>query len=185
MLIATAVVLLLALTLLGAPMLLPALACEATDGIDAVQRTMAYVAARPLQYGAYVLILCVQAAITTALLIMLAVLVSETARAAATAWTPTSVDPGRVLEGSSASLRAMNAGILFWLNVPLLLVGGYVTSFVHTGGTVLYLAMRRVCDGQDVDDVWMPGSIPGLRDPEMDRRPSGAGAAGEGGDDDE
>jgi hypothetical protein len=43
--------------------------------------------------------------------------------------------------------------------------------------------MRRVCDGQDVDDVWMPGSIPGLRDPEMDRRPTGA--AGEGGDDDE
>lgn len=184
MLIATAVVLLLALTLLGAPMLLPSLACEATDGIDAVQRTMAYVAARPLQYGAYVLILCVQAAITTALLIMLAVLVSETARATATAWTPPSVDPGQVVEGSNASLRAMNAGVLFWLNLPLLMVGGYVASFVHTGGTVLYLAMRRVCDGQDVDDVWMPGSVPGLRDPQMDRR-GGAAGRGEGGDDDE
>ncbi len=183
MLIATAVVLLLALSLLGAPMLLPALACEATDGIDSVQRTIAYVACRPLQYGAYVLILCVQAAITTGLLIMLAVLVSETARATATAWTPASVDPGRVAGAASASVRAMNASVLFWLDLPMLLVGGYIASFVHTGGTVLYLSMRRVCDGQDVDDVWMPGSVPGLRDPDLDRRPARAGTAE--GDDDE
>lgn len=184
MLIATAAVLLLALTLLGAPMLLPALACEATDGIDSVQRTIAYVACRPLQYGVYVLILCLQAAITTALLIMLAVLVSETARATATAWTPDSVDPGRIAPGAGASLRTMGAAVGFWLDLPMVLVGGYVASFVHTGGTMLYLAMRRVCDGQDVDDVWMPGSVPGLRDPELDRRPA-RGASAEGGDDDE
>jgi hypothetical protein len=195
LLLATAGVLVIALSLLGAPMLLPALACEGSDAIDAVQRVMAYVSARPVQYLAYVLVLCLQAAITTGMLIVLAVLVSEAAGSAATAWTPAAVDPGRIWStspgsGPSGSLRAMDAGIRFWLGIPMLLVGGYVVSFVHTGGTMLYLAMRRVCDGQDVDDIWMPGAILGLQEPAGDARSeamsggsSGASSSASGGAD--
>jgi hypothetical protein len=38
----------------------------------------------------------------------------------------------------------------------MLMVVAVIVSFVHASGALLYLAMRRVCDGQDQTDVWDP-----------------------------
>jgi hypothetical protein len=50
------------------------------------------------------------------------------------------------------------AGMLmgWWAKVAMLMLVALVVSLVHAGGTMLYLAMRQVCDGQDVTDVWDP-----------------------------
>jgi hypothetical protein len=42
-------------------------------------------------------------------------------------------------------------------------------SFWFSSGTVLYLLMRQVCDGQDTGELWTPGLIAGTHvTPEAD-----------------
>ena len=38
---------------------------------------------------------------------------------------------------------------------------GVMISYVWTAFTLLYLAMRRVCDGQDMNEIWTERMIPG------------------------
>jgi len=57
LLIGLLVVLMAAGLILGAPMLIPAVACEGTDAIDANQRALAYVYGRPIRYIGYLFVL--------------------------------------------------------------------------------------------------------------------------------
>jgi len=174
-----AAVLMVVSYLLAMPMLVPAVACEGTDAIDAVQRAHAYVFARPLRVGLYVLVLVVELVVVTLLLAAIAHATVAFATWCTTAWLSPEMQSllreqaatGTAAVGETVSWSARSTGSMvgFWAQIPGLLVAAFVTSFWFSGGTVLYLLVRQVCDGQDVGELWMPGMVGGTH--------AGAGAA--------
>lgn len=164
----------------GSPMLVPAVACEGTDAIDAIQRSYAYVLGRPLRLVVYGLLLILLGLVATGLAYFIArstvafaahsvTWFTEDARAASIV----AADPA--LEGTAAAAARI---VAFWTSVALLLAGAYTLSYFYTASTLLYLAMRRVCDGQDMDELWMPGMIEGAMARAMAGRAQAAAAAG-------
>lgn len=175
--IGTIVAVLGAALLLGSPMLVPAMACEGSDAIDSVQRVWAYTLARPGRLAVYLLILLVQLVLALWALGLLA-----GAAESLTAWSTTALLPGETAEAlreaaaggdmptdTKDSVKTAGRILAFWGAIPDLLVGAFAVSFWFSGGTVLYLCMRRVCDGQDVEELWRPHMTPGTVPP-----PSGA-----------
>lgn len=154
--VATAV---LVLTVLGAPMLIASLAVEGGDWIESIQRTFAYVPARPLKYALYLLVLVGLGwvSITVAFAIGGGVLRFTVGGVTALAPEPPSVliDPDRPETGVTAWLLRLGVGL------PMLLAGAYAMSFVFSASSVLYLVVRRAVDGQAMSEVWMPGMLPG------------------------
>jgi hypothetical protein len=160
--------------LLGLPMLVPAVACEGTDAIDAIQRSYAYVTGRPLRLVLYWAVLIVQAAVVTLVLALLAgwVIQLSTWAASLLLREPMHAAVQGLGEGDLPDYGPMSptqAGavhiVAFWVQVPLLLVASFVVSFWFSAGTTLYLLMRQVCDGQDVGELWTPGMVAGTHAP--------------------
>ncbi|MEZ6242355.1 MAG: hypothetical protein R3B57_04865 [Phycisphaerales bacterium] len=178
------------------PMLVPGVACEGTDALDAIQRAFAYVFARPGRLVLYMLILALQGLIVIGLF---SVIVSSiTAFTAASTGAFIGDKPREIIVGGSAGGEPMtfdelieqtreqaeragdDAGtddavadenapakplvtrkwarwlVSLWTGALELLVGGLMISFYFTAGTVLYLVMRQLCDGQDVAELWTP-----------------------------
>jgi hypothetical protein len=157
--------------LLAMPMLVPAVACEGTDAIDGIQRCYAYVTGRPFKLVLYSVILLVQA-------VVVAVVIGALAQAtiSLSLWSSSLFLPdflGAAVQAEANPAASVPSGTLshsaefavrvvsFWVAVPALIVGAYVVSFWFSGGTVLYLLMRQVCDGQDSGELWTPGLIAG------------------------
>lgn len=44
----------------------------------------------------------------------------------------------------------------FWTGALELLLGALLISYFFTGSTLLYLLLRRLCDGQDTAELWVP-----------------------------
>ena len=44
----------------------------------------------------------------------------------------------------------------FWTGALELLLGAFFVSYFFTASTLLYLLLRRMCDGQDTAELWMP-----------------------------
>lgn len=159
LLIGCLIVLLTLCASLGQSMLLPAVSTEGTDAADAVQRCYAYVIGRPGRFIVYGLILLLMGLIAYGVLHWFAGMT----------WQVTSQLVGATLSDESrAQLRAdsqapgMTPAIMRgWAWVLWAFVSGWVVSYIHTAGTLLYLVMRRVCDEQDIREVWMPGLSPG------------------------
>jgi hypothetical protein len=53
----------------------------------------------------------------------------------------------------------------FWETVVVCLVVAYVFSYHFSAATIVYLLMRKASDGQEMDEVWRPGLIPGTLAP--------------------
>lgn len=155
------VVVLVALYLLGWPMLLPAVACEGTDGIDAIQRAFAYVIGRPLRLVLYAAIL-----ILTGLVAWTVVRIAGEATVAVSAWLASAwlgesaatplLDPSAPADGARAAIATM---VRFWSAVVMLIVAAFALSYACCASTCLYLLLRRVNDGQEISELWMPGQI--------------------------
>lgn len=154
----------LGLCLLGSMhMLIPAIACEGTDAIDALQRCVAYALAKPLRLIAYAAILIAQAVVLTIVLHWIVEGAIAVCADAATAWV---AQPGADVFRSAAagadpapegwSPRTTAVLVGFWSSLLRLGVGAFLVSFWFCGGTVQFLLMRRVCDGQDVEELWTP-----------------------------
>lgn len=148
--------LLCAALVLGLPMLAPSLACEGIDAIDSLQRTLAYVARRPVVLLAKLLLL----GVLGAAMLGLAHFVAD---AAVAAIVPTALSTDAARQGlgprepnakpswaQDTSWRLVHA----WGQVPHLLLGGLAVSYFFSGGTLLYLSMRHACDRQDPEELW-------------------------------
>lgn len=180
-------VLLLVGYVFGFPLLIPALACEGTDAIDAIQRTYAYVLGRPVRLIAYTLLslammvalLAVVGGIGSAAITATAVAtttltndtVTEAVRSEVPGLTkpkPISVDS--IILGTAPpaeqdfgkSLNTTKDIIAFWHNVVALLVAGIGVSYFFSSSTVLYLILREINDGQDHTELWTPGRSAGF-----------------------
>jgi hypothetical protein len=146
---------------LALPMIVPALMCEGTDGYDAVQRSYAYIIARPLRLLAHAALLLIMGAVS----IVLVRIVAEGA-IDLTDWAASQLnsDAGvRVLHGHeelTATQPAAHAIIEGWRAVIQTVVAGFAFSYFFAAGTVLYLHARRICDGQGTADIWNPDADP-------------------------
>ncbi|MBL8761848.1 MAG: hypothetical protein JNL50_11165 [Phycisphaerae bacterium] len=160
---AAGLVLLAAGWLLGLPLLVPSVACEGPDPIDAVQRVLAYLVGRPLRLAAYSLVLIAE-------LVILAAVVNAIVHATLdlAAWSLSRFagpEAAAALAGGQDDLagawKSAARIIRFWREAFLGLVPAVVFSFVCAGWTIAYLLVRQLHDGQDRAEIWMPGMIPG------------------------
>ena len=145
----------LMLHVLALPIIVPALSIEGTDAFDAIQRSYAYVIGRPLRYLLYGLILLFLGIISAAVFTMVASGSIEMTDWAATRFTNDAAT--RVLSGTGelgATKGAAHSIIEIWRIIIELITAGFVISLFFTSSTLLYLVVRRVCDGQDINEVW-------------------------------
>ncbi len=162
----------------GTPLILPAIAADNSDAFDAVQRAYAYVFGRTGRTVLYTGTIVLQGAITYWLMLLLLLGAMHFAQASLGAWVNsegrisinglTSAEVAAspewmaVLDGKEPPTGTFTAAYIVRVaKTALLLVAyAYLVSFVATGATVLYLALRRVNDGQDMHEVWMaPGDV--------------------------
>lgn len=148
---------------LGGIMVVPARAAEDSDAIDALQRALAYVVARPLRLVAYLAIALGVSALALGVARGLVVGGWELTVQQAGAWLSESREaalsgvapPGD--DGAPGTLggteRIAHWFVNLWGGVPVVLVSGYAISLFVTAGTRVYLAMREVCDGQDPSEI--------------------------------
>ncbi len=163
---AVAVLLMLGFAL-GNPMLVPAVTCEGTDAIDAAQRAYAYVVGRPLRLLVYMAILFAVLIVGVTLLEILVFRTIEVTRAAAASLAGESAaralsGPGDEVPGAWGWAERI---VTFWTMIPRMLVGAFILSYGACASTILYLLMRKLNDGQDTSEVWMPGMVGGTLAP--------------------
>ncbi len=168
------VVFLLAGYAAGFSLLLPAVACENCDAADAQQRAYAYVLSRPLHLLGYGFVGSVSLAVgfaiaslfsVAALNVTGALMDVTTANAAVEVnygFATFDLSPRRETALPMAMHSRWAAGlVMLWQTVVVCLVAGYVFSHYFTASTTVYMLMRRVCDGQEMDEIWEPGVVPG------------------------
>jgi len=145
----------LMLHVLALPLIIPALSVEGTDSFDAIQRSYAYVIARPLRYVLYGVILLLLGVIATSVFTMVgrgAISMSDwAAQFLANRATTRALTGEGDLEATKSTAHAI---IQIWRAVFELVIAGYAISLFFTSSTLLYLVVRRVCDGQDIHEVW-------------------------------
>lgn len=160
---ATLAVALIVLTVLGAPLMIPAIACEGADAIEAMQRAYAYVPARPIRYALYVLLTLAVGMLAIAVAVAIASGITSFAMVATGAWVK---EPPRLLMYPlTPPANATEWMLKLWIGLPLAIAGAYAFSVLFTGCTVIYLVLRRVVDGQTITDIWVPGVVPGTAMP--------------------
>ncbi|MFG0285218.1 MAG: hypothetical protein ACF8R7_12410 [Phycisphaerales bacterium JB039] len=143
--------------LIGAPLALPAMACDGADAADAIQRTYAYLLARPIHLIAAAL---VALGLGVVLLEVVGWLINTGVIAAqgwAGAW---SQRAGEVAAGEAAGATGAVASWIarMWAELAQAAVVGLGISYFFTASTVVYLLVRQSCDGQDYTDIWSPGA---------------------------
>jgi len=170
---------------IGKPLLIPAVTCDGADAIDSIQRAYAYVYGRPLRLAAYLAVLLAQAlfVLLLAQLIMwgVQILAEGAARAlagerGASIFAAVRSTETAAAEEAGATGAAAAWFIRLWLAVAWGLVWAYAMSFYFCASTLLYLAMRRMVDGQDMHELWLPGMVNGTGAEQGDATPAPAGS---------
>lgn len=164
-LVAVSVVAIVLLTAygLGWPMLIPAIACEATDGIDAVQRAFAYVLGQPLRLLLLCLLLLVVGFPLIVILDQLGLAAGTFARWSSLLFvTGEAWDNLRIHDGQTHPPTIAGQVMYAWSEVlPRAIVASYAVSLFFSASTILYLVLRQAHDGQDWGEIWMPGMVEG------------------------
>lgn len=158
----------------GLPMLLPAVACENCDPVDAQQRAFFYLLNRPLHLLGYAVVALIGLALGYLVVALFASLMLNFTAALVGALTGNSAlsgagglalfdlaprSPGEIHENWHNRWAAWT--VAFWQRVVIDLVAAYIVSYLFSATTTMYLLMRRVCDGQDIEEIWRPGLAPG------------------------
>jgi hypothetical protein len=156
----------------GFPMLVPAVACENCDGADAVQRAFAYAVTRPLHLIGYWVVSIFGLALGWLLVAMVAVI---TLNITADLFQVGSDNPALAIAGGYGETNTFDLthkrltdtgrwhsnwaadAIQFWQSLVVSLVAAWVIAYHFGASTIMYLLMRRRCDGQEIDDIWQPG----------------------------
>jgi hypothetical protein len=163
------IALVLLVYLFALPMLVPAVLIEGTDSIDAIQRSTAYVLAKPLKLAAYMLLLGVQLVVVVTIIMLVVRAGLAITGNAASLFLPDSYASlirreavmgaaVNVAGGESFPAWQERAGTLveFWRRLWSLAPLVYAISYFFSAGASLYLLMRQACDGQDPAELWDP-----------------------------
>lgn len=142
-------------------MMLPAVACDGADAFDATQRAFGMFLSKPLG----VLIHLAVAAALGVVLVGIASIVADLAVAFAGLTAGSASQASRDIVIGAAAQGPSGAASLFvgvWARVPGVLVASYAISYVHTASTAVYLNARKMVDGQEHSELWMPGDAAGV-----------------------
>jgi hypothetical protein len=155
-----------AAVLAGSPLMIPALVCEDTDCIDALQRVLAYLRTGFVK-------LCLYAAIVGAAGIAAIWLVQGAA-----SWTSSlmsqaglafvTLQSGRPDESPDQTTRLALTIRDFWLSAPAVIAGGYAFSYLFCSATLVYLGLRRSVDEQDMEEIWLSSEVAATREPDSE-----------------
>ena len=153
-------------------LLVPAVACEGADAIDAIQRGYAYLVARPLRLVLYFALAALIVVVAEFLVDWIAGFAIEFVRVSSDAWlgdhAQSALRSGTVLsaEGTPEAIGGTWAAARWlvgvWEGVVHLFVGAVVMSVYVSVFTVVYLLIRQVCDGQDHRELWSPEMVGGV-----------------------
>jgi hypothetical protein len=159
---------------LGFSLLVPAVACENCDAADAQQRAYAYVLSRPLHLLGYGVVTFIGLALGFVLASLFAVAILNVTGALVDSVTANPAVSGahgfslfHLAPQWSASVPLQTHSewsswlVMFWQTVVVCLVAGYVFAYYFGASTIIYLLMRQACDGQEMNEVWQPGVVPG------------------------
>ncbi len=147
----------LMLHVLALPIIVPALAVESTDAFDAIQRSYAYVVGRPLRYLLYAAILILLGVLSAAVFALVAHTSISMTDWAADFFSNDAAHRALTGDGEMGATKSVAHAIInIWRTVIELLTAGYIISLFFTSATLLYLVVRRVCDGQDITEIWEP-----------------------------
>lgn len=133
--------------------IVPAVATEGADAMDAIQRGYSYILARPGRTLLYAAVLFIQGAIAFAVIAWILHATLAWTQSLTTSWI--SAERAAALFDDDAAAIAPTI-ITFWNNAAGLLFAGFMISYYFTGATVLYMLLRRVNDEQDIREIWMP-----------------------------
>ncbi len=147
--------------MIGQSLLPPAVAVEGTDSVDAVQRIYAYLLGRPGRSLLYLALAAAQGLIALGLAAWILNGAADLTAGMAGSFLP--AERSRALFEPGMQTSFAGSVISFWQLVVSLVLSGVLISWHATAGTLVYLLLRRVCDEQDLREVWMPGVIPGTR----------------------
>lgn len=158
-------------TLVGCPMLIPAVTCEGVDGLDAVQRVYSLVFANPVRLLLYLLIL---GAIGAVALFVFGLVIQGTLLVAASAAAAWSGEQGELILLSAAAPEEPDSWFVslfsadptaprgiagMWAGLFGLFISALMISWYASASTMLFLLMRQATTGQERTEVWSPGMV--------------------------
>tara|TARA_A100000171_G_scaffold21730_2_gene20237 strand:+ start:6427 stop:7503 length:1077 start_codon:yes stop_codon:yes gene_type:complete len=147
----------LVLHVVASPMIIPALSIEGTDAFDAIQRCYAYVIGRPIRYFAYAILLSIVGFLAASVFTMIIGLSMEMTDWSLNFFFSHSIESALTGEGDLGATKSLaHSAIEAFRGVLRILIAGYFVSLFYTSGTLLYLAIRRICDGQGITEIWEP-----------------------------
>jgi hypothetical protein len=162
----------------GFGLLIPAVACERCDPFDAMQRAYAYVMQRPLHllgYAITALVGLVLGFFVVGILVVLTLNLTAglvgllnshpavNVAGGVDLFDMSRLDTLRIYDRKSAIVTGWL--ISFWQTAVKSVLAAYVFVYLSSAATQIYLLLRRACDGQDVEEIWRPGLIPGTLAP--------------------
>ncbi len=162
----------------GFSLLVPAVACENCDPGDAMQRTFAYVINRPLHLLFYAIVALIGMVLGYVVVAFVASLMLNLTAAtfgalhdhpalhAAGGYSIFDLVQTRQSAVFDTWHDASTAWFVhLWETIVVCLVIAYVVAYYYSASTVMYLLLRRAADGQDIDEIWRPGLVPGTLAP--------------------
>jgi len=151
------------------PMLVPAVAVENCEGGESVQRSFAYMFARPLHLIGYLVVLVVGLVLGFILARLLATLTLDITANLVDAWSFNATlgnagsipSDGIPVVGLAWYESAGGGLVLLWETVVHDFMIGWIFSGFFSASVMIYLLMRYACDRQDTQDIWWDGMIAG------------------------
>jgi hypothetical protein len=154
----------------------PGLSAEATDVFDAISRSYSYVVTRPWKFLWYLLVALIYGTITYAFVGLVIYLTAYVARQATALWSepfaamlplPEFGDlrggVGETDLGGTALIASIVIRVWFMLLVSV--IAAYAISFYFAALSLMYLLLRRHCDGTDMSQVYLDGGANGTPTP--------------------
>ncbi len=144
----------------GFPLLIPSVAADSADTTDAFQRAYAYLIERPFSLLVWAVALIAQGAagvFITAIIVTTAINWSAELTGAADAGLAGDARlfaPLPERDGLEGTAGVASGAIGVWERAAMALIGAHALSFFFAASSVVYLRVRRACDGQAIDDVW-------------------------------
>ncbi len=149
---------------IGKHLIIPAVACDGADGIDAMQRAYAYVVARPLRLLIYLSIGAVLTLVVYFIVKKSVLMGLDLTDTATSHWMPETA--ASKVHGDEAPGGTWNASwglVSLWKSIFRLLILAVAMSVYTSVSTIVYLLIRQVCDGQDHRELWTPGTLGGTQ----------------------
>ncbi|USN99366.1 MAG: hypothetical protein H6810_01430 [Phycisphaeraceae bacterium] len=156
---------LLVVWLAAAWLMVPAVACDGSDAFDATQRALGIVLSRPISVGLHLALAVLQGLVLVSVVWAVADLGTSMAFWAAGLFTETGAAiagaGGELTSGMSATTAFSVRVVALWHMLPMLVTISYAVSYSHTAGVAVYLNARQMVDGQEPNEIWMPGGPAG------------------------